>query len=350
MTKKLVRVLVVDDSAYIRKVFSELLEQNPHIEVVGTARDGQDALEKTAELNPDVIVLDVFMPVMDAVEFMQVQMQRKRLPVVVVSSAGEDEETVLAALDAGALEFIQKPTPKATSRVYHMGDELVDKVLAVAGIPPEKLAIAPDLGQRNAQMRHPFQTQGRVQAVVIGLSTGGPRALRQLIPLLPTNFPIPLAVVLHMPAGFTNSYAARLNEVSNVEVLEASEGLDMSPGRVILAKAGYHLKLEERTGGVVSCHLFINSPETNSYCPSADVLFKSAAAVYGSQTLGVVMTGMGNDGLEGAAWIKAAGGLIFTEAEESSIVYGMPRAVYEAGLSDKIVPLENMADKILRTI
>jgi two-component system, chemotaxis family, protein-glutamate methylesterase/glutaminase len=347
---RVLRVLVVDDSAYIRKVVSQMLNRSPFIEVVGTARDGEEALEQVERLQPDVVTLDLIMPRMDGVAFLEAQMRQRPLPVVVVSIANEGGEMALRALDAGATDFIQKPTALATERVLEMSDELVEKVKAAAGVhlarvPAMLTAAKPIDGDEIALL----PGKGLVDVVVLGISTGGPQALRYLIPQFPANLRVPIAIVLHMPVGYTEMYAQRLDELSRLKVTEAHEGDVLLPGGVLIAPAGRHLTLQRRPNGDVVAHLDARPFDTR-HRPSVDVLFRSAAEVYGQRVLGVVMTGMGSDGLQGAAWIKAQDGQIITEAESSCVVYGMPRSVVEAGLSDRSVPLEQMAQAILEVV
>ena len=340
----IVRVLVVDDSAYVRKVVTQMLARSPFIEVVGTARDGREALELTAELNPDVVTCDLNMPEIDGVTYVREQMARRPVPIIIISIAAGAGEQVLSALDAGAVDFVQKPTALATERLMDMAEELVDKVKAAAKAPRRSLSAAPPAPAAPL----PALTRGAFDIVVIGVSTGGPQALKIVIPHLPPDFPVPVAMVLHMPVGYTEMYAQKLNEISRLRVVEAGEGLIVEPGTVFLAPAGRHLSLR-REGASVRTHLDIRPLDT-PHRPSVDALFQSAADVYGERVLGVVMTGMGSDGRDGAAWIKARGGVILTEAEESCIVYGMPRSVVEAGLSDSAVPLERMAQAIMERV
>jgi two-component system, chemotaxis family, protein-glutamate methylesterase/glutaminase len=349
MSDNIVRLLIIDDSAYIRKVFKEMLERHPKIEVVGTAHNGREALDKVAELSPDVILVDLYMPDMDGVQFLKEQMVRKPLPVLVCSSADREEENVLAAMDAGALDFIRKPTARATEELYSLEKELVEKILAAGTVELDKLPMREEVVPvRTApNSTRPRLLHGRFDVLLIGASTGGPKALRYLISSLPEDFHIPVAMVLHMPVGYTGPFAARLDDISPLEVLQAEEGMEMKAGRVILARAGYHLTLVREGSGKVVCHLDQNSIPETPHCPSVDTLFRSAAAVYRSKTLGLVLTGMGNDGMQGAAWIKSEGGVIFAEAEETSVVFGMPYAVIEAGLSDRILPLHGMIDAVL---
>ncbi len=335
-----VRVLVVDDSAYVRKVVTQMLGRSPYIEVVGTARDGQEALERAEDLDPDVITCDLNMPVMDGVAFVRSQMARKPVPILIISIAAGSGEQVLAALDAGAVDFVQKPTALATERLMEMSEELVEKVKAAARAPRRSVVARPhDTVAYHRSGPKPFDI------VVIGVSTGGPQGLKRLIPELPADLPVPVAIVMHMPVGYTEMYAQKLNELTALRVVEAEEAQVVKAGTVYLAPAGRQLSFV-REGAEVRTHLDVRPLDT-PHRPSVDVLFQSAAEVFGERVLGVVMTGMGNDGRAGAAWIKARGGYILTEAEETCVVYGMPRSVVEAGLSDGAIPLEALASTIV---
>jgi len=340
---EIVRILIVDDSAYVRKVIRQMLSRSPFLEIVGAARDGREALELAEELRPDVITCDLIMPELDGVGFIKAQMSRRPVPIVVVSVASESGEQVLAALDAGAVDFVQKPTALATDRVLEIADELIEKVKSAAAsrpaagreIPPPSIVVP--------------AAAPSVDMVVIGISTGGPQALKRLIPRLPAELAVPIAIVLHMPIGYTELYARKLNEQSALTVLESRGGEVVTRGHVYLAPAGRHLTLRRTSGGDVVTHLDVRPLDT-LYRPSVDSLFQSAADVYGSRVLGIVMTGMGSDGREGAAWIKAKGGSVLTESEASCVVYGMPRSIVEAGLSDGAVLLEGIADALLARV
>jgi two-component system chemotaxis response regulator CheB len=352
----LIRVLVVDDSAFVRKVVTQMLSRSPFIDVVGTARDGDEALEMAARLDPDVITLDLVMPGVDGLEFLRRQMAIRRLPVVVCSISHESGAAALEAFELGAVEFVQKPTALATDRVYEIADELVAKVKTAAGArtPVESRRMAP-VGEAAPIVATPVPAVGRpleaknLDIIVIGVSTGGPQALRRVIPLLSPDFPIPIAVVLHMPVGYTTMYAQRLNDVSQLRVVEANDGDRITRGSMFLAPAGRHLLLVRNADGDVRARLDVR-PFDTPHRPAVDVLFRSAADVFGSRVLGIIMTGMGNDGLTGAAHIKARGGLVVSEAESSCVVYGMPRAVAEAALSDRVVPLDDMAATIMEML
>jgi two-component system chemotaxis response regulator CheB len=344
---RVLRVLVVDDSAYVRKVFKQMLSRSPFIEVVGTARDGQEALEMVEQLHPDVVTCDLIMPVMDGVTFVREQMRRHPVPILIVSITNESSELALTALDTGAVDFVQKPTALATEKIFEVSDELIEKVKAAASVQMAPLQTT--LAREYALPSAVPEQGGLVDIIVLGISTGGPQALKYLIPQLPADFKVPIVMVMHMPVGYTELYAQKLDEISQLKVREASEGMALSGGEVLLAPAGRHLTLRREVNGTIITHLSAQ-PFDTQHRPSVDVLFQSAAEIFGSRVLGIVMTGMGSDGKQGAAWIKSQGGLIFTEAEESCVVYGMPWAVQEAGLSDKVFPLESMAQAILEVI
>jgi two-component system chemotaxis response regulator CheB len=343
-----IRVLVVDDSAYVRKVVSQMLSHSPNLHVVGIARDGVEALEQVAELKPDVVTCDLIMPNLDGVGFVTQQMARNPVPIVIVSVASESGEMVLNALDAGAVDFMQKPTALASEQLLEMQEELGQKVRAAASSKLRTPSRVTGTLESSVQPRN-GNGRGDFDIVVLGISTGGPQALRSMVPQLPAEFPVPLLIVQHMPVGYTDLYARKLNEASSLEVLEADHGLEVRPGRVLVAPAGRHLTVRRNESGAIVTHLDVRPLDT-PHRPSVDVLFQSAADVYGDRVLGIVMTGMGADGREGAAWVKAKGGTIFTESEESCVVYGMPRAIVEAGLSDRCIGLEQMARTIMEHV
>src|SRR5215211_133003 len=347
---RVLRVLVIDDSAYVRKIVREILSRSPFLEVVGTARDGREALEMVERLDPDVVTCDLIMPELDGVGFVREQMQRRPVPIIIMSVAKETAEATLTALDAGAVDFVQKPTALASEKIFEVSSDLIEKVKAAGNIVLNRISAAPPLPSPvTGAPATSISGNHSVDLVVIGISTGGPQALKRLIPQLPKDFPVPVAMVMHMPVGYTEMYASKLNELSHLEVKEAAEGDEVKPGRVFLAPAGRHLTLKRDASGKVVTHLNAK-PFDMLHKPAVDVLFKSAAEVYGSRVLGVVMTGMGSDGKQGSAWIKSQGGLVFTEAESSCVVYGMPCTVVEAGLSDKSITLEDMAHAIREVV
>ena len=340
----IIRVLVVDDSAYVRKMMSQMLTRSPFVDVVGTARDGQEALEMADQLTPDVITCDLNMPEMDGVAFVRAQMARRPVAIVIISVANPSASQALAALEAGAIDFLQKPTALASDRLLDVADELVAKVKAAAVAPISRL-VAPAPSSPGSAHAAPRVDGGRVDVIVVGVSTGGPQALKALIPDFAADLPVPVVIVMHMPVGYTDLSAKRLNDLSPLEVREAQQDDELRAGVAYLAPAGRHLSFR-RVGQHVRVHLDVRPLDT-AHRPSVDVMFQSAADTFGQRVLGVVMTGMGADGREGSAWIKARGGQIVTEAEASCVVYGMPRSVVEAGLSDTIAPLEQLAGVIL---
>lgn len=341
---RVIRVLVVDDSAYVRKVVKEMLSRSSLIEVVGVARNGREALELVQELKPDVVTCDLIMPELDGVGFVCEQMTRRRIPIIIMSIASETGDAALRALDAGAVDFIQKPTALATEKILEVSDELIEKIKMAAAIPMARVRATSPTTVTPAAKTTVAKVEGRrlVDLIVLGISTGGPQALKQLIPELPSDFPVPIAMVMHMPVGYTEMYAHTLDAKSKLRVREARDGDELIAGTALLAPAGRHLTLKRQEDGKVVAHLDAR-PFDMLHRPSVDVLFQSAAELYQNRVLGIVMTGMGSDGKQGAAWIKSQGGLIYTESEETCVVYGMPGSVVAAGLSDRSVPLDRMA-------
>lgn len=334
-----IKVLVVDDSAFARKVLRECLSADG-IDVIGIARDGLEALELIDSLQPDVITLDLVMPNLDGIGVLKALAGRTSPRVVVVSMSDGDSLLGMAALQEGAFDVVHKPTALAISQLYEISDHLVAVVRAAAGAVPRT---ATDVPEHPAS---PVKMATTRELVVVGTSTGGPQALTQLVSAFPANFPVAVAIVLHIPPGYTAALAKRLDETSELEVVEAAEGVDFQKGRVVIARAGRHLKVV-RAGSHLECRLDLK-PLESLHRPSVDVLFTSAAGVTGARTLGVVLTGMGDDGLIGSRAIRAAGGTVLTESESSCVVYGMPRMVDEAGLSSGQAPIELMMQEILR--
>ena len=270
---RVIRVLVVDDSAYVRKVVKQMLARSPFIEVVGTAHDGAEALELTAQLQPDVVTLDLIMPVMDGITYLRTQMARRPVPVLVVSIASESGEAALTALDAGAVDFLQKPTALATDRIYEIADELIEKVKAVAAVKlVQKRPVAGVAATAPISSSTPRARRNQADVVVLGISTGGPYALKVLIPQFPADFPVPIAMVMHMPVGYTEMYARKLDETTALHVREAQEGDLLVPGTALLAPAGRHLHLQRGQDGQVFAHLDAR-PFDTPHRPAVDVLF-----------------------------------------------------------------------------
>jgi two-component system chemotaxis response regulator CheB len=342
----LIRTLIVDDSAFVRKTVRQMLSGNPFIEVVGMARNGEDALQMVENLKPDVVTCDLIMPELNGVGFVRRQMARKPVPILLLTASPQDAELVLQALEAGAVDFVQKPSALASEQLLLIREELVGKVKAAARAPWRALNAKPESAAIVIERSGPSV---KVDIVVLGISTGGPQALRYLLPQFGADFPVPIVIVIHMPIGYTSLFAQKLAEVSRLAVREAVDGCVVEAGEALLAPAGQHLSFRRTRGGQVVARLSVK-PLDKPHRPSVDVLFQSAAEIYGDRVLGVVMTGMGDDGMEGAGWIKAQGGTVLTESEASCIVYGMPRSVAEAGLSDAAVPLASMGKEISKRL
>jgi len=367
-----VRVLVVDDSAFMRYTISKHLETDANITVVGSARDGLDALEKISSLKPDVITLDVEMPRMDGLAALQRIMAEHPTPVIMLSSLTKrGERTTIQALMRGAVDFVPKPTASADIRT--VVDSLIEKILAAAesGVPelPPEAAPAEPAPKTSASAVAPktakprFQRAQKIAAkpapkkvalrpfkvgdplIIIGASTGGPRALQKVLAALPGDLPAAIAIVQHMPPGFTRSLAQRLNETSGLTVQEAVDGDRLARGLALLAPGNFHLRFKE--GKQVT----LDQGERRQHVrPSVDVTMESAAQYFKSAVIGVILTGMGADGAEGAGAIKTAGGKIISEDETTCVVYGMPRSVAEAGLSDRVVPLTDVAATVVEMV
>lgn len=336
MTKP--RVLVVDDSAFARTVITKLLTASHRIEVVGRAHDGFAALDRIEDLDPDVVTLDLAMPELDGLGVLRALAGRPRPRVIVVSISGVDTELGAEALTLGAVDLVTKPTALANDRLQLIGDELVAKVIAAGTRSSSAVPMPPRPGAKPS---------GHVEMVVLGTSTGGPQALTRLITALPADLAVPMAIVLHIPAGYTESLAQRLDRISKVRVLEAFDGLVFQAGVVVLARGGEHLRVV-RHGTQLVAEVSLDPPR--AFSPSVDELFTSAARALGAGVLGVVLTGMGDDGLVGAKAIASVGGSLITESPATCVVYGMPRVVDEAGLGALSVSLDNLAAEITRRV
>lgn len=354
---KKIRVLIVDDSAFVRKAVMRMLSTSPDIEVVGSASDGNEAIQKTTALRPDIVTLDVQMAGMDGLTALERIMQESPTRVLMLSSlTREGAETTIRALELGAVDFIDKARAESSMDITLLGNELISKVRAIAGVDVEKVkagqANALDVQaspmERRAHPTHGLHKPGLVDIVAIGTSTGGPPALQAIIPRLPIDFPAGVIVVQHMPPGFTRTLAERLNSQSRLPVSEAAEGDIVQPGSVLVAPAGKHFLLRRRNGRYV-VHLD-DEPSNSLHKPSVDIMMESVAKACGKRSLGVLLTGMGSDGAKGMRAIKEAGGKTFAESEETCIVYGMPKSAVEDGSVDRVVPLYDMASEIVNSV
>lgn len=343
----IVRVLVVDDSAFARKAISKIINSDDELEVVGTARDGQDAFEQVKSLKPDVITLDVTMPNVDGLGALDLIMNEVPTPVVMLSAmTGENTGTTIEALEKGAVDFYLKPSAMSPAGRTEEATELLAKVKMASKISTSKLRVlgkvkSARMSKGSAPVTKPSAVVKKV--LVIGSSTGGPKALAQLMPALPADLPAAILIVQHMPPDFTNSLAERLNLACSYSVKEAKAGDRLEYGAALLAPGGYHMLVDKRGKIVLD-----EGPSVCGVRPAVNMTMESVASFYGKSSRGVILTGMGSDGTDGSGHIKKAGGLIAAEDESTCAVYGMPRSVAEAGYVDKVAPLQKMASEIVK--
>ncbi|NPA95696.1 MAG: chemotaxis response regulator protein-glutamate methylesterase [Thermodesulfobacteria bacterium] len=366
----MIRVLIVDDSLVFRKILQEALSKNPRIKVVGTASNGREAIQKIRIFKPDVTVLDVEMPEMDGLATLE-SIKRQHLETVVImfsSLTSQGAKTTLEALSKGAVDFVPKPkgTGAFSESVKTIETLLIPKIEALGrsanGKRPRRAPVRPaNMRARqtpkpsNAKLQGPRRTASamkrtavkpsKIEAIGIGVSTGGPNSLNEVIPRFPANFRLPIFLVQHMPPLFTSQLAQRLDQKSKLRVVEAENDMPVRGGTVYIAPGDYHMVVKRRNN---SCVVALNQdPPENSCRPAVDVLFRSLAEVYGPRVLAAVLTGMGQDGLEGAKILKSKGAVILAQDKETSVVWGMPKFVAESGLADRVVPLGKIASTIM---
>ena len=349
-----IRVMVVDDSVVVRKIVTDVLSADPDIEVVGTAVNGRIALGKLAQLRPDLITMDIEMPEMNGIEAVrairagQGGHERSRVPIIMFSTLTErGASATLDALSAGANEYVTKPANVGSvgQSMESVREQLIPKIKALTGRPvtvgPARSAAPPPrpVAARSGPGKKPA-------VLVIGSSTGGPEALAKVLPMLPAGLPVPVLLVQHMPPVFTRQFAQRLDRLSPLRVVEAADGSPLAAGTVHLAPGDHHLVVRSSARGL---HTGLNQGPPENFCrPAVDPLFRSAVTAYDGAVLAVVLTGMGSDGRNGAAEIRAAGGTVLVQDQASSVVWGMPGAIAQAGLADEILPLGRIPDAINR--
>lgn len=360
-----IRVLVVDDSSFFRRRVSEIINSEPRLEVIDVATNGREAVDKAIQLKPDVITMDIEMPVMDGISAVREIMAKQPVPILMFSSlTHEGAKATLDALDAGALDFL----PKKFEDIARNRDEAVSllqqRVIQISSrrtmmrrpVAPRPTAATtaarPGCAPltRGARPTAPaaarFKASGKkYQLTAIGTSTGGPVALQKILTKLPASYPHPIVLIQHMPATFTAAFASRLNSLCKIEVREAQDGDVLKPGVAYLAPGGKQMMVDGRPGA--SRLRILDGGERMNYKPCVDVTFGSAAKIYGDKVLSMVLTGMGADGREGARMLKQAGATIWAQDEESCVVYGMPQAVAKAGISSEDLPLERIAERML---
>ncbi len=350
---KPIRVMVVDDSVVVRKIVTDVLSADPDIEVVGTAVNGKVAVGKIAQLQPDLITMDIEMPEMNGIEAVRaIRGSRNRIPIIMFSTLTERGATAtLDALSSGANDYVTKPANVGSvgQSMESVREQLIPKIKALTGRPitsgPARAAayVAPP------RPPAPRTGPGKKPAVlVIGSSTGGPEALSKLLPQLPATLPVPVLLVQHMPPVFTRQFAQRLDRLCALRVVEATDGVPLQPGTVHLAPGDHHLVIRPGRGTHTTG---LNQAAPESFCrPAVDPLFRSAVAAYDGAVLGLVLTGMGSDGRNGAGEIRAAGGTVLVQDQASSVVWGMPGAIAQAGFADEVLPLDRIIDAIHRNL
>lgn len=376
-SKTPITVLIVDDSPFMRMTIQKILNQDPDIQVIDIARNGREGIQKLQALRPQVVTMDVEMPVMNGLQALEEIMRWQPTPVIVLSAVTtEGTQASLKALDLGACDVVAKPSGSPGADLQALSLDLVEKVKAAARVNLARLGrkdgslvaplqapivkVVPPPGGGIISASRPIQPlktlaktgiipKHAVEIVAIGTSTGGPSALQAVLPVLPADFPVPVLVAQHMPAGFTGPLAQRLNGLCALKVREGIHGETLKAGTVYVAPAGKQLQVQRKSGQLV-LHIGIEAPIPTLYHPSVDVMFLSLAKAVGKGTLGVVMTGMGSDGTKGMKEVKGLEGFAIAETEETCVVYGMPRSLVEAGLADRVVPLGEIGRTIVECV
>lgn len=351
------RVLIIDDSAFNRRVLADILSSVPELEVAGIAVDGEDGLRKLLSLKPDVVTLDLEMPVMDGFSFIRMSMAAAPTPIVVVSSKKEDVN-VFKAMDLGAVDFLAKPTDVISPKLFDIKNELIEKVMiaSTTKLSTIKKRIHKfreldiqgkriDDSDKICSASFNFDDPKKIEVVAIGASTGGPSALKTLFSELPVNLDVAIVVSQHMPKGFTASFSSRLNESSEYLIREAEDGEPLEKGKALIAPGGYHLMFEQ-SNNIVNVKLKSGSAYDKNI-PSINTMFISISNIFKSKVLGVVLTGMGSDGKEGVFSIKNLRGRVIAESEETAVVFGMPNEAIKTGIVDKVVPLDDIPEAII---
>jgi len=348
MTVSRIKVLVVDDSAFSRQTIKKMIETDRSIEVIGIASDGIDAMAKTLRLRPDLITLDFEMPEMDGFSFLRWLMKERPTPVIMVSSYS-DTKTVFKALELGAVDFIAKPSQRASSELRGIEKDLLSKVRGIKSLRMDKLSKNLQLLNVDAGVVAEGEpSAGDIDLVAIGASTGGPSALQIILTRLPHDFSAPVLISQHMPKGFTGPLAERLDKLSEIRIKEAENGDILEPGKVFICPGGNHMLLRDRGQ---KCYILLKEATyEDKYVPSVDIMMTSAAEHYGSKTMGVILTGMGNDGKKGMLEIKSKGGYTIAESEETAVVFGMPAEVINTGVVDKVLPLPEVPGELIKIV
>lgn len=359
-----IKVLIVDDSAYSRQTIKGMLETDSEIEVVGIASNGIEAMSRMIKLKPDVITLDFEMPEMDGFSFLRWLMKNRPTPVVMVTSFS-DSSTVFRALELGAVDFIAKPSRRASVELRGIQDDLLEKVKGIRELKMEKLDISRNLVQqtpspvalpleneekqeRGGDLMDEAASPQRIRVVAIGASTGGPAALQVILTRLPANLPAAILISQHMPKGFTKSFTERLARLSQISIKEAADGDVVEEGRVLVCPGGHHMAVKSRQQ-IIRVALK-DSTIRDKYTPSVDMMMTSAAEHLGPDAMGVILTGMGNDGKMGMVEINRKGGYTIAEAESTAVIFGMPSEAIRTGAVDRVLPLHKIPSEITMAV
>jgi len=349
----LIKVLIADDSAMMRKLLKRILEADGELEVVASARDGIDVVEKAREYHPDVVTMDVNMPGLDGISALQYIVNEQICPVVMVSSlTQEGAVTTFEALELGAFDFVGKPGGTVSSNLDSVAPELIAKVKAAARLKGNRRGIQMLTRAKQEPSRSAVTTRARstktLKAVAMGISTGGPKVIYEVLPILPPDINAVLFLVQHMPPNFTTTYVNRLNSACKLEVVEAQAGMKVQPGTLYVGSGGKHLYLVKNSAGEVMIRL--TSKPDHLFIPSVGVMMESVLEVYQKKTIGVIMTGMGNDGADAMVKIRQAGGITIAESEESAIVWGMPGDTVKKGGAEIVAPIWDIAKEIMKAV
>lgn len=336
-----IRVLIVDDSFLMRKILSDIVNSDPELEVIEKAKDGKEALEKMLALQPDVTTLDVNLPVMDGLCVLEEAMKKQFVRVIMLSAYTRGgASATIKALELGAIDCIAKPSGEISLDLKRLKEEILSKIKIAAKVEGNKYTYSVPQSSGQRAREHAFKV------IVIAASTGGPKAVLDVMQHMPGDLGAAILIIQHMPEGFTMSFAERISWQSLVKTKEAEDGDELAPGKAFVAPAGSHMVLEKNAGKVL---IRLNQePRVNFVRPSADVTMVSAADIFGQDTMGVVLSGMGRDGADGAGRIKEKGGSVIIQNMETSVVWGMPKAVYDAGLADKVLPVEEVSAAIVK--
>lgn len=344
MSDKKVRVIVVDDSFLMRKIITDAINSDPALEVIYKAKNGKEGLEKILELNPDVVTLDINLPVMDGISVLQEVMKKQPARVIMLSAyTREGTSDTMKALELGAIDFIAKPSGEISLDIYKLKDEIISKIKLASKIELDRFLQAIAAIPHHKEKAIPLK-----KLVVIGASTGGPKVVIDIMQEIPEDMPAAFLIIQHMPKGFTATFAERISWQAKIKTKEAEEGDILLAGKALVAPAGYHM-LVEKPHERLKIRL-TEDPLVNFVRPSIDVTMRSVAEAWGRNTIGVILTGMGKDGLDGVKKIKEKGGTILIQNEETSVVWGMPGTIFEAGLADEVLPASKIASAIIREI